>query len=354
MAQVDSNVDVSHVCKLTRAARKQYFEGHFARAVELFERAATAAEALRQPDCLIVASLRGWCLETQECMTFSALSGDDSADAKLRAVAQVLALMQVHLPGVLETLERRRAAGTLLPDCCRAHKVAWDAHRRRTDPVASGEPKQYQKSFSWHAQHVGVAAYFEAARVAVLASHSLLARRVGRDEPLLCRCLVAVARALLLTLGRKAALGAVHSLYMTSAEPLFLVEFRTRLLPDLNPEEPRCTRLLAEWHKLVQSGVLYELEIEQTCKQSGRAVKSFVEAQAAKDAAVPLRACALPSCGAREAHVFHFKKCSGCDQVVYCSTAHQAEHWPAHKAACKAARQAARQAAAVGGGESQS
>ena len=38
MAQVESNVDVSHVCKLTRAARKQYFAGHHARAVELFER----------------------------------------------------------------------------------------------------------------------------------------------------------------------------------------------------------------------------------------------------------------------------------------------------------------------------
>ena len=63
-AQADGGIDISHVCKITRPARKQYLTSHNARAVELYERAIAAAEALRQPDCLIVARLRCWWLDT--------------------------------------------------------------------------------------------------------------------------------------------------------------------------------------------------------------------------------------------------------------------------------------------------
>ncbi len=68
-----------------------------------------------------------------------------------------------------------------------------------------------------------------------------------------------------------------------------------------------------------------------------------VSAAGASAAAAPeRRACALPSCGAREAHVSHFKLCSACKTVVYCSKAHQAEDWKRHrKEECKAARAAA-------------
>jgi hypothetical protein len=63
-------------------------------------------------------------------------------------------------------------------------------------------------------------------------------------------------------------------------------------------------------------------------------------------AASERRVCALPSCGAREAHVSHFKLCAACKTVVYCSKAHQAEDWTRHrKEECKAARAAAAAAA---------
>lgn len=55
MAQAGGDVDISLVCALTNAARKQARLQHYARAEELYERAIVAAEALRQPDCLIVA-----------------------------------------------------------------------------------------------------------------------------------------------------------------------------------------------------------------------------------------------------------------------------------------------------------
>ena len=53
-----------------------------------------------------------------------------------------------------------------------------------------------------------------------------------------------------------------------------------------------------------------------------------------------LRACALASCAAREAHEAQFKKCAACLTVSYCCREHQLTDWPAHKAACKAARKA--------------
>ncbi len=54
-----------------------------------------------------------------------------------------------------------------------------------------------------------------------------------------------------------------------------------------------------------------------------------------------LKTCAMAGCGATEAHVSQFGKCSACKAAVYCCREHQTEDWPAHKAACKATRKAA-------------
>ena len=189
MAQAKGAIDISHVCKLTRAARKHDFGGHCERAVELYERAVAAAEALRQPDCLIVARIRCWCLDTQYRVIASSLLGDDSVDAWRRAAGQALAVFQAHLPGVLETLERRRAAGTLLPGRCRAYEVACGADCVRTDPRLSGEPEPDDGCISHSAQHVGVSAFFAAARLVPLALRPCTVPGVVPDEPLLGRCL---------------------------------------------------------------------------------------------------------------------------------------------------------------------
>ena len=270
-------------------------------------------------------------------------------DAKRRVDAQVLALTTAHLPGVLETLERRRAAGTLLPGCCRAHEVAWRADRLRTDAIFDGEPQQDEVSILQAAQHVGVEEYFTAASAAVLALQKGLQRGVLPDEPLLGRCLNFVEHALLLTLRAQPYDGEPHVVGIPTAETFLLRIFRTVLLPDLKPEEPRYARLLAAWHNVKQSGLWQKLQVEQTRERIERHAKSVADVQAAKSTGVPLRTCALPSCGAREAHVTHFKRCGACGQVFYCSKQHQTEHWPTHKAACKAARKATSQATGEGG-----
>jgi len=64
-------------------------------------------------------------------------------------------------------------------------------------------------------------------------------------------------------------------------------------------------------------------------------------AESAASAPELRRSCELASCGAKEAHVKHFSRCSACKAVVYCSKDCQLADWPGHKKACKAARKAA-------------
>jgi len=61
-----------------------------------------------------------------------------------------------------------------------------------------------------------------------------------------------------------------------------------------------------------------------------------VAARAAATAPKLLRCCALASCDAKEAHVWHFNRCAICKVVAYCCKEHQRTDWPAHKATCEA------------------
>ena len=355
MASANADIDVTHVCKLSRAARKPTHARHHARAVELYERALVAAEALRQTDCLIVATLRHMHVDEQAKMALAGISKEDRA-AMAAALAAVDSLSKARLPAVLETLERRRASDTLLPGRCRAHEVAWYADMLRCDrsylPEDAPQRPADERAATLHlaqtAPRVGVAVYFDVAHTVYL---TLLGRSTSRAPPdlFLASCLTYTEHALRLVLQR-----ASEHTFLTLHESVFVDAFRTDLLPILMPQAPECARVLAAWRDLEHSGALNKLHGQELCESFRRAEQQRAAALAAKDAAVPLRTCALPSCCAREAHVAHFKKCSACGAVVYCSKEHQAEHWPAHKAACKAACKAASQAAAVGeGGASQ-
>ena len=81
--------------------------------------------------------------------------------------------------------------------------------------------------------------------------------------------------------------------------------------------DARLVQLLAgALQRLQRSGVLQARRIEH-------AIKSLLPEQHALAAAIQsclkapgLRTCALPSCGAREAHPAHFKSCGACHTVV--------------------------------------
>ena len=254
-------------------------------------------------------------------------------------------LHELLVPNVLEPLERRRVAGTLRPGCCRAHEVAWwaDSMRAAVRHLSGGE-RNVDEDITQVAQRVGVDAYFAAAREAVKISTTILLQ-TQPDAPRLELYLTTVERALRLSLLREPLSPSPGS----TDEPLFLGHVRLVLLPHLRPQVSRCARVLDAWRDLERSGLLDQMRIEETRQFSKRLGNTMKEKRTAKEARVPLRSCELPSCGAREEHVAHFKKCAACGGVVYCSKAHQAEHWPAHKAACKAARKAASQAAGAGG-----
>ena len=350
------DVDVSDVCALTRAARKPANLHRHARGAEQYERALVAAEALRQPDCLIVASLRHMHLVAQSKALVAGRPDEDNPGASATLVAY-LALCKARLPAVVEALERRRASGTMLPGRCRAHEVVWYADLLRTDlshlPADSEHRPPDEGAAMLHvsqaAQQVGLDAYFDAARTVVVTLCGRLTTHPPNDL-FQASCLTYAEHALRLVL--QCATGELNNVFLSSKESFFVDAFRKALLPLLTPHVLGCARVLAAWHDLEKSGELHTLDHEELRKSAVRIQEQLVNAQAAKDARVPLHTCALPSCGAREAHVALFKKCSACGAVVYCSKQHQAEHWPAHKAACKAARKAAaadKQAAGEGG-----
>ena len=106
------------------------------------------------------------------------------------------------------------------------------------------------------------------------------------------------------------------------------------------------------WQQLHRSGVLQERHAEACAGMRGSKVDA-VHAAIVKSLDAPdLRSCALPGCGAKEAHPTHFKSCAACRAVVYCCREHQVEGWPGHKKACKAARKAAAAAEEDGAGPS--
>ena len=86
-----------------------------------------------------------------------------------------------------------------------------------------------------------------------------------------------------------------------------------------------------------------QAEVDQLMEENSAKTDA---ARAAASALSLRRRCALASCGALEAHVKHFSRCSACKAVVYCSKTCQLADWLGHKKACKAARKAAADEAA--------
>ena len=99
-------------------------------------------------------------------------------------------------------------------------------------------------------------------------------------------------------------------------------------------------QLAGAWQRLQRSGVLQARRIEE--KIAAHEPDHLAQRAAIQKSLTSpgLRPCALPGCGAREAHPTHFKSCAACRTVVYCCREHQVAGWPSHKKACKAARKA--------------
>jgi hypothetical protein len=131
-----------------------------------------------------------------------------------------------------------------------------------------------------------------------------------------------------------------HEDVALNAEALFVDALRLAVAKAAaNGLHTRLVQLLVgAWQRLQRSNVLQARNIEERIQSNARTQANLKVAINSSLAAPGLRRCALPGCGAKEAHPAHFKCCAACRAVVYCGREHQAAGWASHKQACKAAR----------------
>ena len=320
-------------------------KGHLLRSAEIYSRAAEAARALGL-DNLVVADMQ----RRQAHVLLNYAMAVDNSTAEARSVVASHRTECVSLLStVVAALERRRMAGTLLEGKCTATEEAWSAAECTGAGFSADEAARLAKLYGYNT-FLGTAysivnlllnAWFFAAECSATQFEAFAQRVVHATD------LMQQPRS--------------HGTTALYAEVQFSENFSSVCVADAASGLPyllhrgldaRLVQLLTDvWQRLQRSGVLEarcildecrRQQVSTDCEKNEAAVRAALSAPG-------LRSCALVGCGAREAHPKHFKRCSACQAVVYCSKEHQLEAWPAHKAACKAARKAAA-ASADGGG----
>ena len=301
-------------------------KGHMLRAAEYCGRAEEAARELGE-DNLVSAFMQA---QQASAISSHVLYAATVKAAKPHDLAPHCASCIALLSSSMAAMERRRAAGTLLEDKCSAAEEAWYAGRLRCN-----QPHLNATSL---AVLVGYGLYLSVARSAlyVLANAFFFEAECSYTQfHAFTHHVVSAVDMLQLQLGRCGVNFTTEALLMQAFRDLVPLFSRNSL-------DARLVQQLTQaWERLQCSGALQSESFE-------RGVHRYVSEQlthkaaVAKSAAAPgLRCCALASCGTKEAHPDHFKRCAACKAVAYCCRDHQVADWPAHKAACKAARKAA-------------
>jgi hypothetical protein len=337
-------VDVSRVIALTNKALTLESRGHWARAAEIYAEAVAAAQALQQPDCVIVAHLQA--LHANALFGHAQTAGVPDA---CRVELLRSAFLEL-LPAAMASLERRMAAGTLMAGACRPYEEAWcaalsahgDALLAGNVPSAAVHVRSAAEISACSA-YVGYDAYIRTARIALqlcaLATKVSAVRTLHLTEASAVACSAFVAGAFGMMLLRTGAVNSIEAALVHNAQIAIEEDQRFR---------PTCEQhasILAAWRRLQSSGVLQRRGILEGISAVMANNTHTTDTAAATAAARGLHFCALGTCGAQEVHASQFKRCSACLSVVYCCKEHQVQGWPAHKAACRAARKAAELAA---------
>jgi hypothetical protein len=332
-----SALDVSAVVALTNKATTLHEKGAYARAAELYARAAAAARALGARDCLVVAALQIMQADCWVLQSFSPLLGAAEKAGMSGAAIDLL-------PATLATLARRRKAGTLLPGTCAPHEEAWelacathDTMMNAMDPTSD----DFVEVLPALAQFVGYIAYLDGARLALMRATLLKAVADTRDDEAWALATALACDAMELMTQPRTALDALglQACHMPS-ETSFASGVQQDIAHGFISDADDFGRtLLAAWARVERSGVLQTRHMLHGISLGVARNNEQREAMTAAST-VPnaLRRCALNSCVAREVHVSQFKLCGACKTAVYCSKEHQAAHWRDHKAACKATR----------------
>lgn len=318
-------MDVSGVVLLVNKSCELLHAGRIERSAEYERRALAAAEALGAEDCLIVAKLRRYVAHT-------AFGIELKRWRATRATPQFAPCVPLFM-AALKTLQRRRAAGTLLFGCCRPAEVAFE--QQITEHYADTlEHRQARDDAVIAAPFLGYNTFLE---LASLAQWLFLAFHQGNlfiSAEQLHMCVTFMADAVELMLQPRP-----HERLHIGAEGVMAEAMQlVAQVPDTTVRSggEDGVRLLRSWQALCESGVLEQRRVALSIQVNHSDLDVDERAAAAAAAAPGLRLCSLRSCGAREEQKGAFKACGACRGVVYCCKEHQKQHWPAHKAACKA------------------
>ena len=319
-----------------RARAKQ----RFARAAELFGRAAECAVAAGvPPDSLILASLR--------MLRGGALGSlSDEAGVPETSAAAMLAEEWATTREVMRTLSARDKAGTLLPGNMRPEELAYTeaavyAQLRGVSPERMHDA-DYVSQHTVEASLLGYDLVMQSSKLALagLLSTDDTSRLDGADTEA-AQTFVLRALALMTEVRHdwRVVLKSEAMLFkslMRFNNPEIRAFVRGRLMtPHFYDTLVASCNEPALQTALRKRGIL-EFQTNSIIIDKNRAA---AQARKAADlAAVGLHACALPACGAREVSVHQFKRCGGCKAVVYCSAECAKTHWKAgHKRECSRA-----------------
>jgi hypothetical protein len=323
--------DLSRVTPLAYKGFELALKGHFARAAEKFSRAAEEAErTLRFPDSLVTCALRFDQLDSLlRHATASAAEPADADDVLHDAFLRLL-------PSVMAVLDRRKAAGTLLPGSCRPEEEIYQNAAKRYDLELESRTRATAAEYAAVlAPYLGVETYVRAAACVgfMLNNAVVLERRfvVASSEQVDAAFLFLASGMDLMMLPRD-----FHT--WLRGEPLIVREVRALIPAVSDMDNPVTKKLCAAWRRVLRSGILRARGIDRGIDAAHQHHQRICAAAAADLAAGRLQQCALAGCAARESHVSQFKRCGACRAVCYCCREHQVEDWPSHKTACKAAR----------------
>ena len=303
-------------------------KGHVLRAAENYGRAADSARVLGE-DNLVALELQ--LLRGHKHYMYAMWALDTTTDRSILAAhrAECITL----LSGAVEALERRRVAGMLLEGKCSPEEEAWCADQWRC--INPHWPAGVAASFA------AMVGYEQFLHAAINASNVLANAHVFSAE---CSDTLfeffaqhVIRAAELMQKPRR-----IRTVAMATEATFVRMLRETVAKGDANGLKMRLVQLLARaWQRLERSGVLQSRRVEEAIEAGAPTQRACNEAVERSLNAPGLRICALPGCGAKEAHPAHFKSCAACRMVVYCCREHQVEGWPGHKKACKAARKAA-------------
>ena len=304
-----------------------------ARNVELSSEASRTAEALFGDDSLVVADLR--CCESVSVANLAMKASGAEKEALERRAWNVLI-------SLINLLQRRLAANTLLPGTIREEELDYDVRVRAAAKRAQNAPVPPPAVL-----HI---------RASTMGYNTLLLAMFGSLNLLPLPSLPTVQTRMV----QSFVLQGLDIIPRTAIGIPYKVVFEDDLVVIIEQMNPRnydpifYTAVLRKWRSHAVSSVLQARGVLQTgIAKYEQSAAEFQARQRADFAKHGLRDCALPSCAKTEKTVKEFAGCSGCRSVVYCCLEHQALNWRAHKKACrekKAARLAKEEAVDEGTG----